>query len=393
MLHSSVQHATMYSELCKRIIQYWEVPVDAASLTENTEVGFRLANGVEEGSYSTSSQVILGKSSHDTLELAGSSSGDMVVPGLENICEEPGSREGSIVTLMEHGHPGHRKMENDCTTEQALTLQVTNSVEQSKVETTGSVNQLADSSDLSRLKLTGTTGNNNYTNIGSGSTCIPAIMLSQARVANFSVSGKGCKNVANDCIYMGSSFKAQAYINHYTHGDFAACAASSFTILSSEENRVSAANAFENSRKMMAANISLQVKAFSSAAIRFFWPNSERKLVEVPRERCGWCLSCKATNQSKKGCLLNAAASNAIKGTMKILSGIRPVKSGEGSLHSMTTYMMFMEESLRGLTVGPFLSSAYRKQWCKEAEQALTCSTIKNLLLEVSDFSLSIAYI
>ncbi|KAL8089939.1 DDT domain-containing protein PTM-like [Apium graveolens] len=193
------------------------------------------------------------------------------------------------------------------------------------------------------------------------------------------------KNIGKSCFYTGASFKPQSYLNHYAHGDFAAAAASNLSVLSSEENHVALSNASTNHRKVVSANISLQTKAFSSAAIRFFWPDVEKKLMEVPRERCGWCISCQATCHSKRGCLLNAAASNAIKGTMKILAAIRPVKHGEGSLHSIATYLIFMEESLHGLTVGPFKTSGHRKKWCEQAEQASTCRDLKTLLLELEE--------
>lgn len=81
---------------------------------------------------------------------------------------------------------------------------------------------------------------------------------------------------------------------------------------------------------------------------------------------------------------MNAAASNAIKGAMKILSGLRLVSNVEGSLYGIAMYVMFLEESLCGLTGGPFRSAMYRKQWRKQLEQASTCSAIKTLLLKVS---------
>ena len=136
--------------------------------------------------------------------------------------------------------------------------------------------------------------------------------------------------------------------------------------------------------QVVSANNLLQVKSFSSASIQYLWPNSEKNLVEVPRERCGWCLSCKASVTCKKGCLLNAAVSNAIKGAMKFLADLRPVKNGEGSLPGIAMYVMLMEESLYGLTVGTFQNASYRKQWRKQVEQATTCGAIKALLLNVS---------
>ncbi|KAM3303036.1 DDT domain-containing protein PTM [Capsicum chacoense] len=193
------------------------------------------------------------------------------------------------------------------------------------------------------------------------------------------------------CVYMGSSFKPQGYINSYLHGDFAASAAASLAVLSSEETQGSETRVSDK-RKQMAASFLHQAKAFSSVAMRFFWPNMEKKIVEVPRERCSWCLSCKAPVASKRGCLLNAAASNAIKGPMKILSGLRPAKGGEGSLPGIATYIILMEESLIGLIGGAFQSAAFRNQWRKEAEEATSCSVIKSLLLELEENIRQVAF-
>lgn len=192
-------------------------------------------------------------------------------------------------------------------------------------------------------------------------------------------------NSYDGCLYKGSSFKTTGYINNYLHGDFAASAAANLAILSSEENHVPDRSSY-NRRKFMSENVSLQVKAFSSAPMQFFWPNSEKKLVEIPRERCSWCFSCKAPVVSKRGCLLNAAASNANRGAMKVLAGVRSIKNGDGRLPGVATYIMYMEESLGGLLNGPFLNDAFRKRWRKEVEQATACNAIKMLLLEVSTF-------
>ena len=82
--------------------------------------------------------------------------------------------------------------------------------------------------------------------------------------------------------------------------------------------------------------------------------------------------------------MLNHAAISATKSAMKILSGLAPVRSGEGIIPSIATYVMYMEESLRGLIVGPFLSECYRKHWRKQVERAKSFSDIKPLLLKVS---------
>lgn len=183
--------------------------------------------------------------------------------------------------------------------------------------------------------------------------------------------------------FMGLSYKPQAYINHYNHGEVAAAAAAKLSVLSSEESQGADVNKSGGRRKATSSDISLQAKAFSSIALRFFWPSAERKFVEAVRERCGWCHSCKAITSSKRGCMLNAAVSGAIKSAREIINGLPTIKNKDGSLSSIAAYILYMEVSLRGLVVGPFLNPSYRQQWCKKVEEASTLRAIKACLLEL----------
>ena len=78
-------------------------------------------------------------------------------------------------------------------------------------------------------------------------------------------------------------------------------------------------------------------------------------------------------------------ALNAIKGAMKILARIHHLKNVEENLPSIATYILYMEESLSGLVVGPFFSATCRKQCCRRVEQASTYSVIKAFLLELEE--------
>ncbi|KAK9279952.1 hypothetical protein L1049_013636 [Liquidambar formosana] len=388
-LYSTVQHTALYSGICKAISQYWKIPENLLSLPERA-----VANEKVDAVCCSTSLHLSGNENHkilDTVEgenrassIAESNVENVAVSCLETMTQtDLPSLPGSI----------------DTTTKQVSPLMNTKLPEQIKMEpsmSTGSFSHQVDPSDLTIQSLadrssvidlaTCTSGNSNSSNSRQvNGMCLTANISSQRKDVYHGVGGRGDRNSANEFIYMGSSFKSHAYINHYSHGDFAASAAANLAVLSSEENRATEAQASVNPRKVMSANILLQVKAFSLAALRFFWPNSEKKLVEVPRERCGWCLSCKAPATSKRGCLLNSAALNAIKGAMKILAGLRSIKSGEGSLTSIATYIIYMEESLSGLIVGPFLSASYRRHWRKQVEQASTCSAIKSLLLELEE--------
>jgi len=191
-----------------------------------------------------------------------------------------------------------------------------------------------------------------------------------------------CKG--NDFVYMGCSYKPQSYINNYMHGDFAASAAAKLAILSSEDSR--SEGHVSDLKNATPDNPNLVAKAFSLTASRFFWPYSDKKLGEVIRERCSWCLSCKSPVSSKKGCMLNHAAIYATKSAAKILSGLAPVRSGEGISPSISTYVIYLEESLHGLVDGPFLSENYRKLWRKQMERTTSFSNIKPLLLKVSNY-------
>lgn len=398
VLYSSEQYAALYSGICKAILKYWEIKDNVFLGPETVEMDPTLANKREVATIRPLSLPPPGIENRRVL--------DTVVEGkncLRSITESNikdlavSCVETSWDTMTRTGYLGLQR-NNDTTRKPILPLMVPKLPEQIKMESTmstSSTSQQVDRSDLTHQSLadkssvidfaTCLSGNSNSSNSGyMTGVCFSENLSSQSKNGNLRFAGRVKRYTVDDCLYVGSFFKSHAYINNYAHGDFAASAAANLAILSSEENRVSEVQASNNPRKALSANISLQIKAFSSVVNRFFWPNSEKKLVEVPRERCGWCLSCKASISSKRGCLLNSAALNAIKGAMKILAGIRPLKNVEGTLSSITTYILYMEESLSGLLVGPFLGATCRKQWCRRVEQASTCSMIKALLLEVS---------
>ncbi|VAH92724.1 unnamed protein product [Triticum turgidum subsp. durum] len=180
------------------------------------------------------------------------------------------------------------------------------------------------------------------------------------------------------------SFKPQAYMNLYNHGNVAASAAANLAILTSEEGKVSVSQLTTNPRKKMAADCALQVKAFSSPAAQFIWPSTERKIMEVPRDRCGWCIACKISAAgAKKACFLNVATANAVKGSARILSAMHVIKSSGSHFPSIAAYMVNMEESLRGLLVGSLQDLQQRQRWHKQLQEASNCKTIVPLLLEI----------
>ncbi|XP_060169720.1 DDT domain-containing protein PTM-like [Lycium barbarum] len=373
-LSANVQHYALYLEICKGIIQYWELPVNFIFPNGELSEIRRQGEGTTGGSLmpSLNSSVTESLGEENTASCVTEIGQGNALLG--NLSMEPMQNEKLGVV----SRPDGLCLANINSIARQSTAPIDSlppeQIQVKPLVCTGSVDQ-----QLIPSEWTEQNGPHFVKTAIHTSSHINYLEQTNGNYAGVTVSyGRGC-------LYMGSSFKPQGYINSYLHGDFAASAAASLAVLSSEENHGSETRVSDTKRKHMSASFLLQAKAFSSVAMRFFWPNTEKKLVEVPRERCSWCLSCKAPVTSKRGCLLNAAASNAIKGAVKILSGLRPAKGGEGSLPGIATYIMLMEESLTGLIGGPFQSEAFRKQWRKQAEQATSCSAIKSLLLELEE--------
>ncbi|KAK1301016.1 hypothetical protein QJS10_CPB13g01710 [Acorus calamus] len=206
--------------------------------------------------------------------------------------------------------------------------------------------------------------------------------LHERRQGNQSCGGQS-KHTKNVESLMGSSFKPNAYINLYIMGEVAASAAANLAVLASEDSRISEVHHVSANKKKLVSE--LQIKAFSRDAMPFFWPSPEKKLMEVPRERCGWCISCKGLNTSKRGCLLNYAAFAALKGAAKVLGGLRSVKYVSSHLTEIALYILLMEESLRGLFCGPMLDARYREWWRKVVREASSCRVLSHLLLNLEE--------
>ncbi|GLJ54561.1 hypothetical protein SUGI_1171920 [Cryptomeria japonica] len=168
-----------------------------------------------------------------------------------------------------------------------------------------------------------------------------------------------------------SSFKPNAYINQYATGDIAASAAASLASMNGAL------------KKTFAARMQEHIKAFSKVSGQFYWPNHGKKTMEPPKDRCGWCISCKLPSTCRRACLLNVAACNVMAGAAKVPGGLRPTKKGGGHLAAVAAYVLHIEDCLHGLMVGPWEISDYRKYWRKRVEQASTAREIATPLLEL----------
>ncbi|KAF9597065.1 hypothetical protein IFM89_015256 [Coptis chinensis] len=417
ILFSTEQHKTLYSEICKKIMQYWEILEGSiVSHPEGTEAARNTATDVKEDT-KVSAPVYAPNSVLKEVEegFCGTSGivsnvENVMLSGQENVCQEVQVKTSSLETVNQDSHLVLQRI--DGVMAQMLSPPTgTKTCEQFVTESlvsSGSTNHYPNHSDLTQQSCVESSTALDYTTCaqegsadtekkGVGSIVLPkkngSFSMSSEKVEG-TIGGGGTSkgDKVGGSLYTGNLFIPQAYINQYFPGDIAASAAANLAVVASEEKGVSEANASSNPRKILAANIALQLKAFSSASIRFIWPSSEKKVIETPRERCGWCLSCRANTTSRKGCLLNFAASNAFKGCARNVVNPRPLKNGEGLISGIATYILCMEEGLRGLLVGPFLKSTDRKQWRKAVESASTCSALRYSLLQLEEHIRLVAF-
>ncbi|XP_027347910.1 DDT domain-containing protein PTM-like [Abrus precatorius] len=398
VLYEPMQYRPLYHDICMAVLQYWSIPESFLPLAVSTGTDVKSVNIKEETALSTSLPP-LGEGNHKPVSLVKeeyplttvNSVHSVMVPSLDpsSVSTQSPAPASSGNISSKECPTVNMKLPEDTRMEPVISADLGSvSVSyHSDVNYQSSVNR-SSAVDPAKCSLV----NSQFINYGHANhTGMPINFSLQTKESTQIGFGKCERNITNDSGYMGFSYKPLSYINYYMHGDFAASAAAKFAILSSEESR-SEGHVSDNQRKTASGNTYLQAKAFSLTASRFFWPSSEKKLVEVPRERCGWCFSCKAPISSKRGCMLNHAAISATKSAMKILAGFSPIRSGDGILPSIATYIIYMEECLRGLVVGPFLSASYRRQWRKQVEQATTFSAIKPLLLKLEENIRMIAF-
>ncbi|KAI5068009.1 hypothetical protein GOP47_0017029 [Adiantum capillus-veneris] len=173
--------------------------------------------------------------------------------------------------------------------------------------------------------------------------------------------------------------RISSYMNHYVFGDAAATAAANLALMTGDE----ADRPEKGTRKLRktGTTIAEQVNAFCKAPARFCWPSLRKKLMEAPKDRCGWCFSC--TSCMKRGCLLNQAASQLAAGAARVSGGIRPGKYGCGHLPAVVGYILYMEEVLQSFLMGPWENVNFRKQWRKKLEQTSSFCDVKASLLDL----------
>ncbi|KAH7292110.1 hypothetical protein KP509_29G051900 [Ceratopteris richardii] len=187
------------------------------------------------------------------------------------------------------------------------------------------------------------------------------------------------KSVPQESLQADCLLRISSYVNHYVYGDAAATAAANLALMAI--NEVDFTEKEARKLRRTGTTIAEQMNAFSKAPARFCWPSSRKKLMEAPKDRCGWCFSCMQC--MKRGCLLNQVSIQLAAGAARVSGGIRPSKYGHGHLPAVTGYILYLEDVLHSFLIGPWENTMFRKQWRKKLEQAMSVHDVKAALLDI----------
>ncbi|KAH9623812.1 hypothetical protein KSS87_007049 [Heliosperma pusillum] len=164
-----------------------------------------------------------------------------------------------------------------------------------------------------------------------------------------------------------------SYINNYRFGRTAASVVEELLRKPSDKACV-------NIPKTEEQIISIQLKFITKKSTKFCWPTIQQLSGERQKEKCGWCYCCRFSVEDRV-CLFNINCSSIPESLKKDIDDILSKRNDKGHFVDIVCYILCMEERLRGLLLGPWLSPQYGELWRKHVLQASDVSALKHPLL------------
>lgn len=125
--------------------------------------------------------------------------------------------------------------------------------------------------------------------------------------------------------------------------------------------------------------ISEQAKAIIKKTTNFCWPGSQNVNAAARKEKCGWCFTCKVENDDRD-CLFNSLVMPVWEVSKSDLVGFEP-KNQNAHLRDVIFYVLSLEDRLRGLLLGPWLSIHHSNNWRNNLLKASDVASVKFSLL------------
>ncbi|XP_057790212.1 DDT domain-containing protein PTM-like isoform X2 [Salvia miltiorrhiza] len=126
-----------------------------------------------------------------------------------------------------------------------------------------------------------------------------------------------------------------------------------------------------------------QLKIVSNRSVEFSWSNIQNSNMTSRKERCGWCLYCRVTEEERE-CLFSM--NDSIPAVEKFSSealGIQSQKNVKNHLIDVMCHIICMEDHLQGLLLGPWLNPDYSMLWHASVCGATDIALLKKLLLKL----------
>ena len=126
---------------------------------------------------------------------------------------------------------------------------------------------------------------------------------------------------------------------------------------------------------------SRQMRIIVKKCPKFCWSNIQNANMDVQKEKCGWCFSCRAATDDSE-CLFLMNLCPVKESSNSDLLSLQS-KDKKSHLTDILYQILSIENRLRGLLLGPWLNPNYSKLWCRSAVKAFDMASVKHLLLTV----------
>ncbi|XP_040363122.1 DDT domain-containing protein PTM [Rosa chinensis] len=162
------------------------------------------------------------------------------------------------------------------------------------------------------------------------------------------------------------------YMNYYSFGQIASSVAEELS-KSSEKNKEGALNTVDEI-------ISAQMKTIIKKSSKFSWPNIENLNIDVQKEKCGWCFSCKYPADDRD-CLLIMSKLPLQDVSKTDVVGLQLKNIPKDHLNDVSCQILSIHDRLLGLLLGPWLNPHHTEYWRNSLLNACDLASVKHLLL------------
>ncbi|KAD3640268.1 hypothetical protein E3N88_29491 [Mikania micrantha] len=165
------------------------------------------------------------------------------------------------------------------------------------------------------------------------------------------------------------------YMNFYSFARVASLVAGEWA-RKLPDNKISS----QTPTKSLEELISIQMKAITKIPVEFCWSNIHKLSMDAQKEKCGWCLACKFPTDDGI-CLFYMNNSSLLENYTCQVLGFDSRVSRNDRLIDVMCHILYIEDRLHGLLLGPWLNPHFPKLYRKSFHEAFDIAPVKYLLL------------